>query len=58
MPAPLIWFGVSAIIMFAGVKYPNVKRLDKSFGCLPGETDKKIEAVNDAILTCGAFLSF
>jgi hypothetical protein len=22
------------------------------------ETDKKIEAVNDAILTCGAFLSF
>jgi hypothetical protein len=55
MPAPLIWFGVSAITLFASVKYSNDKRLDESVGYLPGETDKKVDAVNGAIVTCGVY---
>jgi len=55
MPSPLIWIGVSAITLFAGVKYSNGNRLDESVGYLPGETDKKVDAVNGAIVTCGVY---
>jgi len=52
MSAHLIWFSVSAIRKFTGVKYHNNKRLDEFIVCLLGETDKKVDAVNGTCVTC------
>jgi hypothetical protein len=56
MSAHLIWFSVSAIRKFTGVKYHNNKRLDEFivclFVCLLRETDKKVDAVNGTCVTC------
>jgi hypothetical protein len=55
MPAPLLWLGVSAITLLAGVKYSNDNDLDESVCRLPGKTDKKVEPINGAIVTCGVY---
>jgi hypothetical protein len=55
MPIPLLWLGVSAITLLAGVKYSSDKRFDKSVSRLLDKTDTKVEPINGAIVTCGIY---
>lgn len=55
MPAPLLWFGASAIAMLAGAKYSSDKRLAGSVNKLPGSSSLQVEPINGAIVTCGIY---
>jgi hypothetical protein len=55
MPVPLLWLGIGAIAAFAGTKYSNDKRLEKSVSSLPGNSYVKVVPIDGAIVTCGVY---
>jgi hypothetical protein len=55
MPAPLLWFGMSAITLLAGVKYSNGKRFDEPASHLGGNTDHEVAPINGAVVSCGVY---
>ncbi|MGJ8681478.1 hypothetical protein [Paraglaciecola sp.] len=58
MPAPLFWFGASALALLAGAKYSNDKKLEGVVGTLPGECDIAVKPIDGAIVCCGVYEVF
>ncbi|MCF2946965.1 hypothetical protein L0668_02525 [Paraglaciecola aquimarina] len=58
MPAPLFWFGASALALLAGAKYSSDKQFKQVVGTLPGDCDRAVKPMDGAIVCCGVYEMF